>query len=189
MTDLFRSARGLAMLVVLASASSACLVVSVQPFFADDQVVSNPALVGSWTDPDEPSTVLAIEAGEWNSYRIAMTDRSGTQQFTGHLTRLGDREYMDVMPAHGFERGELFEPLHTAFAVEAKADSLTIRALSYEWFEAAKRAGRLAAVGAVFDARKNVLFTGTTEAVRAFVARQQRQDAMFAAPTTLVRKK
>jgi hypothetical protein len=138
-------------------------------------------------DADEGVTI-AIEPGEWSSYRIAFTDRTGTQQLTGHATRIGEREFVDILPAHGYQRGELVVPLHTAFFVQIDEDKLTIRALSYDWFRAALTAGRLKGVNGAFDAKQNVLFAGTTASLRAFIAREKSDD-MLGTEATLTRKR
>lgn len=174
-------------IIVAACTTSGCLVASIHPFFDEDAIVTNPALVGTWVNPEDAVTVV-IEPGEWSSYRIAFTDRTGTQQLTGHATRIADRELVDVLPAHGYERGELFVPLHLAFLVKVEGDTLTVQSTSYEWFRAAQIAGRLHSIGGVFDAKQNVLLTGTTSAIRGFIKRQKSDD-VFGAETTLTRKK
>lgn len=176
----------LALVLAAGLSSSACLVVSIHPFFDEASIEMDAGLVGTWVDADGGATVV-IEPGEWNSYRIAFTDRTGTQRLTGHATRIGERRFVDVLPAHGYERSELLVPLHAAFLVEAAGDALTVRELNYEWFQRAKKAGRLAAVGGVFDAKQNVLLTGPTSAIRGFLGRQ-RLDGFLGAATTLTRR-
>lgn len=172
--------------VLAAYLSSGCFVGSIHPFFGESSMVMDPALVGTWVDAEDGVTI-AIEAGQWSSYRIAFTDRTGTLRLTGHATRIGEREFVDVLPAQGYERGELFVPLHAAFSVEVEADTLTIRGLNYDWFRRAQSAGRLKSARGVFDVKQNVIFTGTTASIRAFLERQ-RDDDIFGAETTLTRK-
>jgi hypothetical protein len=181
------SALCLAAILLVSAASSGCLVASIHPFYDDTGIVTDPALAGTWANPDDGVTI-AIEPGEWNSYRIAFTDRTGTQTFTGHATRIGDRQFVDIIPAHGYERGELFVPLHLVFLVHAEGDTLTVRALSYEWFRPQLLAGRLKSVSGALDAKQNVLLTGTTEAIRAFIA-HEKNDEMFGPEATLTRKR
>jgi hypothetical protein len=178
-------------IVVMAAAvsSSACLVTSLQPFYDPDAVATvtfDPALLGVW-DSAEDGVSVTIEAGEWSSYRIAFTERTGTEQFTGHATRIGDRQFLEVLPAHGYERSELFVPLHVVFLVSVDGNTLTSRPLSYLWFAQAAKAGRLREVGAVFDAKRNVVMTASSASVRSFLKRQ-RADEMFGPPATLERR-
>lgn len=183
-----RRRRGVALVVLVCASlsSSACLVASIHPFFGDATIATDPSLEGTWASEDGDAT-FAIEPGEWSSYRVAFTDRNGTQQFTAHATRIGDRRFVDVLPAHGYEHGELFVPLHVVFLVESTEDTLTVRALNYDWFARAKKAGRLASIGGVFDAKQNVVLTGATASIRSFLRRPG--DAMFGPPAKLTRKR
>jgi len=186
-----RLRRVVSAIVLLAAAipSSACLVMSLHPFYDPDvaeTLTFDPALLGVW-ESTEDGVSVTIEAGEWSSYKIAFTDHSGTEQLTGHATRIGDREFLEVLPAHGYERSELFVPLHVVFLVSVDGNTLTSRALSYLWFEQAVKAGRLREVGALFDAKRNVLMTSSSASIRNLLKRQ-RADEMFGPPATLERK-
>jgi hypothetical protein len=178
--------------IVAIGSSTGCLVLSVHPFYQTGSLGKDPALLGAWENPEQGISVV-IAAGEWDSYRISVTDRSGTQHFTGYLTRLGSTELLDVLPAHGYERGEMFIPLHAALSVVVEGDTLTARALDYEWFAKELKRGKLRELNASFDAKQNVLLTAGTEALREFLTKQLRKDAasadVLAPVATLSRKK
>ena len=80
--------------------SPGCLVLSLQPAYDNESIVSDEALVGSWSNTDD-QTEATIERGEWRSYRITYKDRFATRSFQGNLTKIGTATFLDLTELRG----------------------------------------------------------------------------------------
>jgi hypothetical protein len=187
----FRDAIAVRRLLVLLAAlvfAPGCLVLSVNPVYDGETIGWDPALLGSWQDPDDNASIL-IERGEWKSYRVRYTHPIETGELTGYLTAIGDDRVLDVMPARGEDRGSFLIPVHASFRVQLDGDRLELTPLSYDWFFDRLRAGRrIAGLEAAIDQKENALVVSPTQALRAWWRAQARGGPMFGAPAVFVRR-
>jgi hypothetical protein len=178
---------GVLLVLFLAFASSACLVVSTQPFYDAASIEFDEALVGRW-ESAEDRTLITVERGEWKSYKVMYPARSGPVVFTGHLTRVGDSRVIDLTPAHSVDPASLLIPAHVAVRLQLLGDTLTATGFDYDWFFKESEQGRLSKLHAVLDGRKNVVLTADTAGLRAWLAALPRGGDMFADEIRFVRK-
>jgi len=93
---------------------SGCLVRSIHPFFTDEDIVFDEAILGQWYDEDSLSWQISRyehiggfldnSAESDDSYRLEFIDDEGRKNiFNAHLFRLGDSLYFDFCPL--FEDG------------------------------------------------------------------------------------
>jgi len=179
-----RSILAFVVISVIALIASACLVVSLQPAYDDSSLTWDPTLVGTWKN-DEDETALDIEAAEWHSYKVVLHSAHDTFTLTGHLTQVGDRTLLDLMPQAGVDSAALLLPVHAVFRVEHAADGLTIAALDYDQLRQRVLKGDLP--NAVIDERKNVVLTGDTSQFRAWLKLPGSKGPVFAEPVHLTR--
>jgi hypothetical protein len=183
-------ARVLRLLVLAAALLTApgCLVVTVHPTHDRDDLVWDPALIGSWQNPDDNSSVT-IERGEWQSYRVRYTHPIETGDLTGYLTTIGKARYLDLMPAKGEDRGSFLLPVHVTLRVKLEGDRLEITALSYDWFvDRLKTKAGVPGLNVVFDEKENALIVSPPGVVRRWIARQPEDGKMFGAGAAFTRK-
>src|SRR5688572_30842021 len=90
----------LVMLVASLLIVPGCLVVTVHPTHEREGLIWDPALIGTWRNADDNSSVV-IERGEWTSYKLHYVHPIETGDLTGYLTTIGKARYLDVMPAKG----------------------------------------------------------------------------------------
>ena len=178
-------------LLVLACAlalAPGCLVVSLYPAYEGETIGWDPALLGSWHDPDDKSS-MDIERGEWRSYRIKYVHPIETGTLTGYLTAIGDERLLDVMPARGEDRGSFLIPVHAVLRVRLEGDRLELTPLSYDWMnERLRTRVRIPGLDVVADQKENALIVSPTAALRAWLRKQPKEGAMFGAPAVFVRK-
>ena len=108
-------------LFLAALLSPGCLVLSLQPAYDNDSIVSDDALVGGWSNADD-QTEATIERGEWRSYRIVYKDRFATRTFQGNLTKIGAAVLLDLTELRGVDPGPYLVPVHGVFRVEIAGD-------------------------------------------------------------------
>ena len=176
----------LAVLLGLACLSSACLVTTLQPVYDDGSLEVDDTLAGTWQAQELGATV-AVERGEWKSYRVAYTARSTSYVFVAYLTKIGDAMFLDLTPAQGLEAGPLMIPAHGVCRLQHQGDTLTIAALDYDWFAAAGSAKKVAGLETSLDVRQNVLLTSKTQVLRTWLLAHLKTQDLFREPVTFTR--
>jgi hypothetical protein len=163
-------------------------VLSVNPAYDDDTIAWDPNLIGQWYDADDRSSI-AIERGEWRSYRIRYEHPSEGGDLTGYLTIVENERFLDVMPARGQDRGSFLIPVHALLRVRLKDDTLELSPLSYDWFADRLRTGKaVAGLAAAFDQKDNALVTSPAGRLRDWLRVQPADGAMFGAAATFTRR-
>lgn len=129
-----------------------CLVISIHPFYTDDDVIYKPEFNGKWMDHDSGTWIISQHmefAGLFQpdkpgrSYDITITDNKGTSRFIGHLFQLGKELYLDFYPNSSKEGDNLkegndfehfhFVPSHSLARVEVKNGKIIIAWYNQEW--------------------------------------------------------
>lgn len=111
-----------------------CVVTSVYPYYTAKDVVSDPALIGTWAEAGETNAAeknWQFAAGPDQSYQLTVRDTAETTGFTARLFSLQGRRYLDVLPA---KREDDFIPPHYLLAVSRlDGAALEMSLLSYDW--------------------------------------------------------
>jgi hypothetical protein len=165
-----------------------CLVLTVHPTHDRDALLWEPGLIGEWHNADDNSS-MAIERGEWQSYRIHYVHPIESGDLTGYLTTIGKARYLDVMPGRGEDRGSFLVPVHATLRVNLDGDRLEMTALSYDWFfDRLKTKPGVPGLAVVLDEKENALIVAPTHTVRMWIARQAPAGKAFGASATFTRK-
>jgi hypothetical protein len=124
--------------LILALAGAALLtgcssLISLNPFVADAQTVTDPALVGTWKSADASEKGrLAIEQ-RGSVYAIRMEGDEKPMHFQGRLTRVGDAELMDVACT---DEHDLAVAVHLVVRLWPSAGRLKWAYLDSDWLRA-----------------------------------------------------
>lgn len=169
--------------VAAAVFSSGCLVISLQPIYEDQTVAFDEGLLGRWRNAED-NVEVTVERGEWRSYKIHYKHPVEEADFTARLTAIGDAHYLDLMPVRGLDYGVVLIPAHLPIKVERSGEKWLVTAPDYDRFRASLKAGKQAAF-ATFDQRQNVVLTGSTTELRAWLRDRGEDD--FTAPATFER--
>jgi hypothetical protein len=178
-------ARALAGIVLIAVLSAGCLVVSLHPAYDDGTIEYDQGLLGTWKSEDDDAMV-DVQPAEWRSYRITMRDGRSTTIVTGHLTRVGTRLLLDLMPQAGVDLTALTLPIHTFLEVTREGDTVSVAAVDYEALRA-RVTRHDPGISAVLDDRQNIVVSLDTVALRRWLSPATRSAPAFVAPTRLVR--
>jgi hypothetical protein len=179
-----REGVGVLILVLAATLSQACLVVSLQPAYSDDSLAWDDGLVGHWRDAED-NVEVTITRGEWRSYRVHYTHPVEEADFTGHLTVIEDVHFLDLMPAKGLDYGAVLIPAHLVVKISREGNQCQVWGLDYDALRAALKGGRLPRSIATFDQRQNLVLTSSPEALREWLRTRTQKD--FDAPATFER--
>ncbi len=131
-----RSATGL--LVLLAGLASGC-VPAVEPFYATNDLIFDPALVGTWTADGSDGRWHVARSGD-RSLVLSHESHGERKTFEGHLFQLGSRRFLDLEPRIPVGEGDVhwahYLPLHTVLRVWLDGDVLQLGPLSRDWLDA-----------------------------------------------------
>jgi hypothetical protein len=116
---------------------------------------------------------------------VTLTTPKSTATLSGHLTRVGSMDVLDLMPVTGIDLATLSIAVHVIVRLQRDGDALTAAAMDYE-------AARLAiprpfGIPAVLDDRQNVVITSSTAELRQMLSGHAQATAVFAAASTLRR--
>jgi hypothetical protein len=124
--------------LILALAGAALLtgcssLISLNPFVADGQTATDPALVGTWkvADSDEKGRVAIEQHG--STYAIRFEGDEKPMHLQGRLTRVGDAELMDVIST---DEHDLAIPVHLVVRLWPAAGKLNWAYLDSDWIRA-----------------------------------------------------
>ena len=173
-----------------------CVVQSIQPLFAEKELISYPALVGTWAQPDGDKEVgLWVFVAHNQQYELTHTDEKGRKAlFTVGVGKLGTNVFLDGFPANllpGSELNDLAQVhligAHTFVKLVKTNDALVLLAMDYEWLENLLKENPKAIAHAVQD--KRPILTATTEELQKFVAKYAGDAKVFKNEIKLVPKK
>ena len=180
--------RRIAALVVALTCAPGCLVISLNPAYDGETIGWDPALLGHWDDTEDKSSI-DVERGEWKSYRIKYSHPSESGTLTGYLTSIGDERFLDVMPVRGADRGSFLIPAHAVFHVDLAGDRLELTPISYDWmYEQVRSHAAMGGLDVVLDQKENAVIVSPTQALRAWLRKQPKDDTIFGAGAVFARK-
>ncbi|HEY0552422.1 MAG TPA: hypothetical protein VGF13_22670 [Verrucomicrobiae bacterium] len=173
-----------------------CVVQSIQPLFAEKDLIPDPALVGTWTQQDGDK-----EVGRWvfaahdQQYELTHTDEKGHKAlFTVGVGKIGTNVFLDGFPANLLPGGELNDlaqvhliGAHTFFKVVRTNETLVLLAMDYEWLENLLKENPKA-IAHVMQ-HKHPILTASTEELQKFVAKYAGDEKVFKNEIQLLPKK
>jgi hypothetical protein len=123
--------------MILALAGAALLtgcstLISLNPFVAAAQAVSDPALVGTWKDTSGDGKGRIVIEQRGSVYAIRFEGFDKPMNFQGRLTRVGDAELMDVVSTEGHD---LAVAVHLVVRLWPSAGTLKWVYLESDWLK------------------------------------------------------
>lgn len=166
---------------------------SLQPFFSESDLETDPHLAGVWIDLEDDVTFTFKEADD-QLYTLTVDEKDGDRksqvEFESHLVRLGTHRYLDLFPKSGSEGSAFFlihlVPAHSLARVEISQDKLQLAFLDGAWL---KKQIDDKTVDVPF--RKTawaMLLTGTTDEVQNLILLHDSEEKMFTEPISFERK-
>lgn len=119
----------------IALALTACAP-SLHPFFTDEDIVFNEALLGEWVN-DSGENCLFTKSGD-GQYGLLFMD-GGPTRFEARLIELGGATFLDLYPKPLSKEIDLYPanlvPAHTLARVTISKDSITIAMMDGDWLK------------------------------------------------------
>ncbi len=161
----------LTVLAALAVILLAGCVTSLHPLYTADDAYVDPFLVGTWNETNDDGVWVFRIDGD-NVYKVSYTTDNQTDQFTGHLVRIGADRFLDLVPREPVCGGQFYKmhlvPSHSFLRIGQEGETLRFALLDYEWAKKALQEDRFAVGHQLIDDR--LLLTSPTGELQAFVA-------------------
>lgn len=171
----------------------AACIPSVNPFYQDKDVVSDPHLNGEWQDGSDEREVWAFEQTTNKSYILTVTEQGKTGKFSAHLFKLKDAQFLDLTPAdcdYATNQVELVAfsmfPGHLLMRVAQIEPELKMAGWDYDWLGKYLETNSTA-IGYHRESDRVVL-TDSTENLQNFVLKHMGTNELFKEFGTMVRK-
>lgn len=171
---------------------------SLHPFYTDDDVTFEKALVGTWAQKGGDTIWTFAKADDGaQSYHLVFKRKDDGEwkeaTFEATLFKLDGRRYLDLRPKpkplskefSGFYRHH-FMPAHTLHQVTIDGDTVKLSMMSLNESEEVLKADAEALPHTFVD--QKLLLTGSTKQLRAFVVEHQDDSDFFTDPLALKRK-
>jgi len=166
-----------------------CVPLSLNPFYSEKDLTFEPALVGLWGDPDD-GTLIRIEQTGDSTYWMTDLEADSTLRFDVHLFKLGGRLCLDLYPkSTGVVNNDLLDVHlirgHSLLRVDRIDSTLVTADLDEKWLTELLSNDTGALPHVITD--DQVVLTGTTAELQAFVLKHLGDPDAFNNPSTLTR--
>ena len=168
---------------------------SVNPFYTETDLVTDPKLPGEWREKDKTNSVVwRFEIADEKSYKLSITEEDGKQgEFEARLLKLKDERFLDLTPSkldYATNQAVLVAaamiPGHLLVRVSQIEPELKLALFDNDWVEKYLEANPKAVAHQVRD--HTVIFTAETVALQKFVLAHLGEGELFAKSETMVRK-
>ena len=173
-------------LLAIIALVAAC-VPSVNPFYADKDVVTDPRLAGVWLEDDAKDDPVGwrFEATTNNAYAVALNEGKGKAgSFEGHLFKLGKELFLDLTPTEcnyatnqSGVVGMAMIPGHLLLRVQFTDKKLNLAFCNPDWIKKFLEKEPSAIAHRVVDG--SVILTAETGALQKFVLKHLGKDELF----------
>jgi hypothetical protein len=176
-----------AFLLVSIIAFAGCIVASLKTLYKDKDLVSDPALVGTWSS-DDKDIFTFVENGK-NIYECTITSDSIANNFEVHLVQLGKYRFLDLYPKELDDKQTTMNsyyrlhmiPVHSFSKVWIKNDKLYLSMLNLDWM---KKQIELKKIKIPYHESNGIIvLTGPTKQLQSFVLKYAADTAAFEIPT------
>jgi hypothetical protein len=173
-----------------------CVLMSVYPYYTAKDVVFEPKLVGSWSDPEKSAATNEFwefsREGTNNTYTLAVHDKGKVTKFDARLFRLKKWTFLDARPTEGDDN---FIPPHCLLKVTQLEPALKMALLDYNWTRNLLATNPGALRHTIVDARPGepdsgrIVFTADTAELQQFILKYAADTNAFPECITMTRKK
>ena len=164
---------------------TAACVPSLYPLYTDEDLVFDPAVVGTWIeDDDDDATWTLEERSSGPGYRLTIVEDDESMRFDARLVQLGDYRFLDIYPEDDSPDDFLashFVAAHTFWTLSVEDETMRLVGLDPDWLEDGLEDGTLQVAHSRWGHdRDDILLTTTSELQRFIVAYAEDAEAFDA---------
>lgn len=184
-------------LIALAGAAvllAACIP-SVNPFYADKDVVFDQRLLGEWQEKGNTNQpeVWNFEKADESAFKLTVTEEGKTGEFSAHLFKLKQEQFLDLVPTKcdyatnqaGLVAASMF-PGHLLVHVSQMDPELKLAFFNFDWLENYLKKNPRAL--AHHEEQGGIVLTAETSDLQKFVLKHMGTNELFKESGEMVRK-
>jgi len=161
------------MILGAAAVFTGCVVTSVCPYYTEKDLVSEPSLLGIWTNSKNPDQTWKFEHTDKFTYRLTLAAPSTTIVLEAHAFRLEGQLFLDIFSL-GWDYHVI--PAHYLLKIEQTAPSLKLTQLDDIWLKTFLAHKPTAIPYHILENPRNpsdsrIILTGDTPELQSFVLR------------------
>src|SRR5690348_13575548 len=150
-----------------------CVVTSVCPYYTEKDLVTEPAILGNWTNSKKPDQAWKFEQTDKFAYRLTMTEPSTTTVLEARAFKLEGQPFLDIS---SIERDYHVIPAHYLLKIEQTDPSLKFTELDDVWLKTFLAHKPTATPYHILENPSNpsdsrIVLTGDTPELQSFVLR------------------
>jgi len=161
---------------------------SLQPFYTEQDLIFEPGLVGSFSEPDG-SAVWTFSKAADREYRLVIKDRANSSSFSAHLFKLANHTYLDLYPGKdGLDdcpREDFFKaslvPGHLVLKIPQIQPNLKLQVMDEDWIKEQLKMKKQTVPHSLIESDRLVL-TGRTEEIQAFLKKISDEEKAWGKP-------
>lgn len=153
-----------------------CVTLSVYPYYTAKDLTFDPALLGTWVDPENTNAdrqTWTFDKINERAYHLTVTENDEKTEFDVRLFKLKGHTFLDCFPRN---HDDFSTPCHLLLRVDRIQPVLETRLLSYEWVDdlleehpKAIRHSVIPKAGAKGDDSKGFVLTADTAELQKFI--------------------
>ena len=172
---------------------TAACVPSLYPLYTDEDLVFDPAVVGTWIeDDDDDATWTLEERSSGPGYRLTIVEDDERMRFDARLVQLGDYRFLDIYPEEDSPDdflGSHFVAAHTFWKLSVEDETMRLVGLDPDWLEDGLEDGTLQVTHSRWGHdRDDILLTATTSELQRLVVAYAEDAEAFDAVVELHRR-
>lgn len=122
-------------IALLALSVQSCIVISVHPFYTEDDIVFKKQFEGEWTDQENNHWRILQNPLKPNSYQLRSSKNGREVALLGHLFTIDNNMYLDLVPLEDNSEEFLLFDLHMVPTHSiARVMVLTDKEVDIKWF-------------------------------------------------------
>jgi hypothetical protein len=162
---------------------------SLHPLYTEEDLVYDPALVGTWTEEESEDTWTFRELGD-EAYELIYTEKGVPARFEAHLVRVGEFLFLDTYPGEPDIKNDFYlihlVPAHTFLRIEIETNVLRYAMLDLDWLK--RMISEKKAEIAHEEIEGGILLTAPPKELQAFLLKYAEDDKAFPDPQELHRQ-
>ena len=111
---------------------------SLHPLYTEEDLVYDPALVGTWTEEESEDTWTFRKIGD-TAYDLIYTEEGVPARFEAHLVKVGEFLFLDTYPGEPDIKNDFYLihiiPAHIFLRIEIEGDVLRYAMLDLDWLK------------------------------------------------------
>ena len=111
---------------------------SLHPLYTEEDLVYDPALVGTWTEEGGKDSWTFQKSGD-NAYNLIYTEEGVPARFDAHLVRIGEFLFLDTYPGEPDIKNDFYLlhliPAHTFSRIRMEGHVLSYAMLDLDWLK------------------------------------------------------